>query len=673
MTRHARSLRLVLLATVVLPLFNGCAVYRELQPAVRFDPMSAGEYIAMQRGDILTTGRLSAATVQTLRVAGLDACCSQPSLGCIDAAAQQTTLSDEQRLSALSELWLQAAMQTPSDAAHAEARMQAWMESARHAYAYLFFTRRDPSERAFEDRQTQARDWYNHAVQQASTLLFDVLDEQGRIHAAQDVPRNDQPIAYAGWNLHLDLRDIRFPEGTRLPHELLPARSLAFTGLRNTWCRDGFGAELVASVEPAVRLPDKAGRPAPSLDGDGAAARGWSEMPSPGVTVLFRFQGDDLDGVLGTRTVLVSAHDPYLQDSIALQGQRVPLAANFTAGYGLWLARSGFNRHSLRTLFGRGEGIERPHLYLLQPWDPNRRIVLLLHGLASSPEAWVDVANELQADHDVREHFQIWLAYYPTNMPIVLNHAWLRESVSNTLAHLDPQGTAAASQDMVLVGHSMGGVIARLMVSSADQTLWNWAVDQSGLDSERIERLRPRVDAALRFEPMDNVGRAIFIAAPHRGTPVAANRLARLASRMVRMPLTVLESLSEMAQGVPREQALERLSLLPNSIDNLREDDAFMRAAADLPISARVPYHSIIARRDPAVSLAASDDGLVPYRSAHLPGALSERVIDADHSVQGTAQSVLELLRILREDMAMHGKSFPPPEQRSLSTVEVVP
>ena len=43
MTRHARSLRLVLLATVVLPLFNGCAVYRELQPAVRFDPMSAGE------------------------------------------------------------------------------------------------------------------------------------------------------------------------------------------------------------------------------------------------------------------------------------------------------------------------------------------------------------------------------------------------------------------------------------------------------------------------------------------------------------------------------------------------------------------------------------------------------------------------------------------------------
>ena len=173
---------------------------------------------------------------------------------------------------------------------------------------------------------------------------------------------------------------------------------------------------------------------------------------------------------------------------------------------------------------------------MLQPWDPNRRIILLLHGLASSPEAWVDVANELQADHDVREHFQIWLAYYPTNMPIVLNHAWLRESVNDTLAHLDPQGTAAASQNMVLVGHSMGGVIARLMVSSADQTLWDWAVDQSGLDSERVERLGPRVNAALRFEPMDNVGRAIFIAAPHRGTPVAADRFAPVSYTHLTLP-----------------------------------------------------------------------------------------------------------------------------------------
>ncbi|MFO4987017.1 alpha/beta hydrolase, partial [Salmonella enterica subsp. enterica serovar 1,4,[5],12:i:-] len=92
----------------------------------------------------------------------------------------------------------------------------------------------------------------------------------------------------------------------------------------------------------------------------------------------------------------------------------------------LWLARSGFNRQSLRTLFGRGNGIDRPHLYMMQPYDPQRRIILMLHGLASSPEAWVNVANEIQGDDDLRRHYQIWQVYYPTNAPIVLNHAAIR-------------------------------------------------------------------------------------------------------------------------------------------------------------------------------------------------------------------------------------------------------
>ena len=81
-------------------------------------------------------------------------------------------------------------------------------------------------------------------------------------------------------------------------------------------------------------------------------------------------------------------------ERITLHGEQVPLAGNFTAAYGLWLAQSGFARQSLRTLFGMSEGIGEPHIYLMQPWDPNRRIIFMLHGLASSPEAWVNLAND---------------------------------------------------------------------------------------------------------------------------------------------------------------------------------------------------------------------------------------------------------------------------------------
>jgi hypothetical protein len=67
-----------------------------------------------------------------------------------------------------------------------------------------------------------------------------------------------------------------------------------------------------------------------------------------------------------------------------------------------------------------------------------------------------------------------------------------------------------------------------------------------------------------------------------------------------------------------------------------------------MPISPAVRYHSIIANNTPGVPLADSDDGLVPYRSAHLDGAESEKIIPFSHSVQETPQAILELRRILR-------------------------
>src|SRR5690606_27459834 len=181
------------------------------------------------------------------------------------------------------------------------------------------------------------------------------------------------------------------------------------------------------------------------------------------------FPGDDLEGLLATRELTISAHDPYDEHAIELHGLDVPLAANYSAGYGLWLARSGFARQSLQTLFGRERGITRPHLYMMQPYDPDRRILLMIHGLASSPEAWVSVANEVMGDEILRREFQIWQVYYPTNIPLVLNQSAIRRVFSDTLQHFDPQGTAQASRDTVLIGHSMGGVLSRLLVSTADE------------------------------------------------------------------------------------------------------------------------------------------------------------------------------------------------------------
>src|SRR5690606_9271824 len=156
--------------------------------------------------------------------------------------------------------------------------------------------------------------------------------------------------------------------------------------------------------------------------------------------------------------------------------------------------------------------------------------------------------------------------------------------VTDALDHFDPARSAPASRDIVLVGHSMGGLISRLMVSSADQQLWEWFQAVRDTDPDRLQRIRPRLDPMLRFEPFPGIGRAVFIATPHRGTDVAGDTLGRWVSRLVRLPLTLVEEIGE-ALLVPSAHAADGGEVDPlrmsNSIDNLDRNNPFVRAAAD--------------------------------------------------------------------------------------------
>ena len=277
----------------------------------------------------------------------------------------------------------------------------------------------------------------------------------------------------------------------------------------------------------------------------------------------------------------------------------------------------------------------------------------MLHGLASSPEAWINVANEVLGDEVLRQNFQIWQVYYPTNVPLAFNNLHIRQALEQTLRHFDPQGRAPASRDIVLVGHSMGGVLSRLLVSSSRQDLMNDMLDDYGLRGTRRAQAQERLRPLFSFSPLPQVGRAVFIAAPHRGTPVAGGRLAQWISRLVTLPVSVLSQLTEIAQLVVRPGSATPTPLANpvNGITNLHDRDAFISRAAELPISPAIHYHSIIGTEATEVPLPESSDGIVPYLSAHLPGAESEKIIVSGHSVQETPEAILEIRRILHKHL----------------------
>lgn len=626
------------LANLLALAVSGCAM-------VSVGSVSSEDYLSARRGDVLTTGQLSASARTALQVVGSDQNrCNANISDCRKTLMASIGLSDEQRLSTLSELWLQEALQNeeaqklePANDTLKAATLSAYLESAKHAYLYLFFTSRTPDLRAMEDRQSQVRDYYNFSTQQAVVGLFNRYRDQLEQSVSQE---KTYLLEFDPWQVSGSTAGLSLSHKGQLPNELVAASSLTFKGLRNQYRRDGLGAELVAVFAKSVVKREDENKP-------------WSETPFPSVTVMLHFPGNSIDSVLNGRRVELQGFDPHRNSSVDVRGIRVPLAANFTSGYGLWLARSGFAQESLLSLIGRSETLENPRIYLMQPFDPNRRVILMLHGLASSPEAWVNVANEVLGDEELRQNYQIWQVYYPTNLPLPFNNRAIRDAVNATLKNFDPDSNHRASKEMVLIGHSMGGVLARLMVSNSGDQLWESVLERYNISQQRERKLRQKIEPYVIFDAMPQPTRAIFIAAPHRGTPYAENRFARFVSGLIRLPATVLSRVTEIGQLLvnPDGASDEPLVGSINSIKNLSDQDPFVRESSKLPISSKVTYHSIMGNDTPEVILEASSDGVVPYASAKLDGAASELVVNSWHSVQENPEAIVEIRRILREHL----------------------
>ena len=591
---------------------------------------SPSEFVTERRGDVLSAGRLSDTTRQALNVVALTPkSCTAQFKACLRSLETTTGLTNESQLSAQSELWLGNAIELSNKATanHSSSdSLNSFLQCARRAYAYLFFTPRSFEERALETRQSQVIGFYNYCVQSAVTDLFAVLPDQRKPWQSAEV---------AGWIVARPTTDLTFGPGKLGPDELLPAAGLKFQGLRNIYKRDGVGGEFVAVAK----------KPGPVAEGPPPY---WREPAYASLTALLRFPGSSLDEVLSTRQVEIAGLDAYEDSATNIAGRRVPIAANYTAPYGVWLARSGFNRQALQSLRGSRAGITKPVVILMRPFDPDRLTLIMIHGLASSPEAWVNLSNELLGDEEIRKTYQVWEVYYPTSLPLPVNLADIRAAIDATILRFDPDRTTTATNNMVLVGHSMGGVLARLLVSSSGDELWNVVPRRADLAPAEAERLHDQLRPYFQFSPMPEVTRAIFLAAPHRGTPSAQNSLARMVRGLIHLPGLILAENAALIESMRNAAPEGMSSRLPNAIDDLSDKDRFLRAAAELPIASTVRYHSIIGIDRPNGPIGLASDGYVPYWSAHLSGAQSELTIPSGHSVQETPQAILEMRRILR-------------------------
>jgi hypothetical protein len=222
----------------------------------------------------------------------------------------------------------------------------------------------------------------------------------------------------------------------------------------------------------------------------------------------------------------------------------------------------------------------------------------------------------------------------------------LRRALRSAVAELDPAGRDPALRRMVIVGHSQGGLLTRLMAVSSGTRFWENVSEVPFEQAEMAPETRELLREATFFEPVPTVERVVFIATPHRGSFRARGFVLGLVRRLVRLPGTLVSQFQDLV-AKPAFAEL-RMSRLPTSVDNISPGHPFLRALGASPMDPGIQAHSIIAVRGGG-ALGGKTDGVVAYESAHLEGVASEKVVRSGHSTQGHPETIEEVRRILRE------------------------
>jgi len=515
---------------------------------------------------------------------------------------------------------------------HAEQteKREYYLAAAVYAYALLF-----PNDAAdplypVDPRLRVAADLYNRGL----TSAFASADR-----SVIELRGGTRSLPFGELTVELDPKWLRW--GDRRLVNFVPVAELEVRGLRERYRRPGIGAPLAAGTAaftPDTKLRDFVGRA--------------TKVP---VTALLRLDDPRRSLAAGRISGALEIYDGYTTDFVEIDGQRVPLEVEPSAAFAYTLSESAIWDWELRgflvgdlvkgLVVATKAGEARAQLLFMQPYRRGRIPVVFVHGTASGPGRWADMLNSLENDPWLRTRFQYWFFYYDTGNPITYSADVLRTSLRFIVEQLDPDGTDAALRQMVVIGHSQGGLLAKMTAIDSGTRLWD-TVSQRPLDNLILrDDTREQLRRTLFLEPLPFVARIVFIATPHRGSYEAGSWIAHQVAGFASLPKGFVDVMKDLVTGNPGVVTLS-LGGLPRSINDMTPGNSFVQALASTPVAPGVATHSIV-----AVSadkpLAEDDDGIVKYESAHLDDVESEVVIRSGHSVQGHPLAIAEVRGIL--------------------------
>ncbi len=506
-----------------------------------------------------------------------------------------------------------------------------YFASAEYAFAYLFDESLGPKASPFDASFRQACEYYNRSVAKVATMVRESGKRGGTGLRLPSLRRDVQ----------VERGRIDFDIGLQGFEDFQSCYRYEVANFEGAVRVLGLGAPFFATVA----LP-KPGRPEGSLILDNFA------RPLP-ATALVRFEGSIRDPGQEPRKATLDVFDTLKTTTTRIGATEVALETDLTTPLVRTLAvnpgYSGIKAMLDPESFRRFSG-----LIPVQPFDPERIPLVFVHGLTSSPMTWLRLYQDLLADPLIRTRFQIWAFRYPTGDPILISASRFRAALEEARKTLDPEGKRRALHDIVIVGHSMGGLLTSCQIRTTGDRLWETVTSTPFEDFKIPEEGRALLRPVFFFERNPDIRRVVFMAAPHRGAEMAQSFFGRLGASLVRVAGKIGTTATEFQKALaedPGAHVPPRFLESMTGIDGLRPDNIILGEIAGWPLPPEVVAHSIVGNHEMADTPGGTDT-IVPYWSSHLEGVKTEKIVKSEHNVQERPETICELRRILHEHLA---------------------
>ncbi|HOX55263.1 MAG TPA: alpha/beta fold hydrolase [Candidatus Paceibacterota bacterium] len=590
--------------------------------------MTTRQAYAQVQASALRTGGPSADTVSILHRYDLDRLAPrQPDAAVHQLYQKALATGDRDLLFALAELSYAAGD-------HIRRSVKPWdpreardyyLGAAVYAWLFLFGDGEDAPPGPFDRRFRAACDFYNYGLGLALTGPRSTNAVVRLENARRRLPMGEIELRLRQDELALQLHQCE---------EILLADQFRVHGLSVRNREPGVGAPLIAVLPTDPALGMRRAVPA---------------------TVLLRLQGTLADFAASRGAAALELYSPFEDTNVTIGQAKVPLETDLTTYRAYTLNQSTIWK--LGKLDFLAPAKRSPsQLILNQPYESGRIPVVLVHGTFSSPVTWAEMGNTLIADPVLRQRYQFWTFKYGSGNPLVRSIADLRAALTAEAQRLDPQGTNTALRQMVVIGHSQGGLLTKCAAVDTGDRLWHVLSTNRLEDLKTSDAQRAELRSLFFLEPLPFVRRLVFIATPHRGSYLSGGLARRLARRLVTLPGTLASRGKELLLLAKGSDAGNFAGdKLPTSLDGMSPKNPGLLVLAEIPVVPSVKAHSII----PVLGegdYRQGRDGVVAYQSAHVDYVESEFVVRSKHSCLNQPATIEEVRRILHE----HLKELPP-------------